>query len=157
MDDLIQALKHLKVQTGSLACLGCGHEHSCSIHGCAIIRAAVEELENQAQRKGEQDLSQCTGKTSDRHTFGDDKDQLTVRLWKPKDTDDLKLKSCPFCGCKEPFYEQYARRDVGTRWRVICPQCMAMMDPGYAQDRHIVQAMWNRRCDPDEKENRPDA
>lgn len=43
--ELIQALKRLKVQTGSLACLGCGREHNCSMHGCAIIRAAVEELE----------------------------------------------------------------------------------------------------------------
>ena len=42
---LIAALKELKVNTGSLACYGCGHEHSCGIHGCAIINAAVEELE----------------------------------------------------------------------------------------------------------------
>ena len=44
-DELIQAMRRLKVQTGSLACLGCGHEHNCSIHGCAIIRAAIETLE----------------------------------------------------------------------------------------------------------------
>lgn len=45
MSDLIGALKRLKVQTGSLACLGCFHEHSCGTRGCAIIRATVEELE----------------------------------------------------------------------------------------------------------------
>ena len=28
-DELIMALQKLKVQTGSLACLGCGHEHNC--------------------------------------------------------------------------------------------------------------------------------
>lgn len=38
---LLAALKRLKVQTGSLACMGCGHEHDCGIHGCAIIREAV--------------------------------------------------------------------------------------------------------------------
>ena len=43
--ELIQALKHLKVETGSLDCLGCGYEHSCSLKGYAIIRAAVEDLE----------------------------------------------------------------------------------------------------------------
>lgn len=43
--ELLKALKNLKVQTGSLACLGCGYEHGCSTKGCAIIRAAVEELE----------------------------------------------------------------------------------------------------------------
>ena len=42
--ELMKALKNLKVQTGSLACLGCGHEHNCSTRGCTIIRAAVEEL-----------------------------------------------------------------------------------------------------------------
>ncbi len=43
-DELIQALRRLKVQTGSLTCLGCGHEHNCSVNGCAIIRAAIETL-----------------------------------------------------------------------------------------------------------------
>lgn len=45
LTELIKALKRLKVETGSLACMGCGHEHNCDIHGCAIIRAALEALE----------------------------------------------------------------------------------------------------------------
>ena len=47
MDDktLLQALRRLKVETGSIACLGCGHEHNCDIHGCAIIREAAERIE----------------------------------------------------------------------------------------------------------------
>ena len=40
--ELIKALQRLKVETESIACLGCGHEHNCSIHGCAIIREAAE-------------------------------------------------------------------------------------------------------------------
>ena len=44
INELIKALQRLKVETGSIACLGCGHEHNCGIHGCAIIRAAVEHL-----------------------------------------------------------------------------------------------------------------
>lgn len=43
--ELIKALKNLKVQTGSLACLGCGYEYSCSTKGCAIIREAIKALE----------------------------------------------------------------------------------------------------------------
>lgn len=43
-DELIKALRRLKVETGSLACLGCGHEHNCGAHGCAILREAVKEL-----------------------------------------------------------------------------------------------------------------
>lgn len=42
--ELIQALNRLKVQTGSLACLGCGYEHNCSTKGCRILREAVEQL-----------------------------------------------------------------------------------------------------------------
>lgn len=41
---LIKALQRLKVETGSIACLDCGHEHNCGIHGCAIIREAAEKL-----------------------------------------------------------------------------------------------------------------
>lgn len=49
--DLIRSLRQLKVETGSLACLGCGHEHNCGIHGCAIIRQAAERLEELRQEK----------------------------------------------------------------------------------------------------------
>lgn len=43
--DLIRALRRIKVETGSLVCLGCGHEHNCSIYGCAVINAAIDRLE----------------------------------------------------------------------------------------------------------------
>lgn len=36
INELITALQRLKVETGSITCLGCGHEHNCGIHGCAI-------------------------------------------------------------------------------------------------------------------------
>ena len=42
--ELIAALKELKVNTGSLACFGCGHEHNCGIHGCAIVNAALKAI-----------------------------------------------------------------------------------------------------------------
>ena len=44
-NDLLVALARLRVETGSLACLGCGHEHNCSTHGCAILRAAADLIE----------------------------------------------------------------------------------------------------------------
>lgn len=43
--ELLEALSRLAINTGSLACLGCGHEHSCGIHGCAIMRAAADRIE----------------------------------------------------------------------------------------------------------------
>ena len=48
-DELIEALRRLKVQTGSLACLGCGHEHNCGKGGCAIIREAADKLQAVAE------------------------------------------------------------------------------------------------------------
>lgn len=43
--DLIAALRRLKVQTGSLVCLGCGRDHNCGIHGCAILRETIAFVE----------------------------------------------------------------------------------------------------------------
>lgn len=45
---LIAALRRLRVQTDSLACLGCGLEHNCGIHGCRILRDAADRLERLA-------------------------------------------------------------------------------------------------------------
>ena len=44
-EDLLAALRRLKVETGSLVCVGCGHEHNCGIHGCAILRKTIAWLE----------------------------------------------------------------------------------------------------------------
>lgn len=43
--EVIAALRRMKVETGSLVCWGCGHEHNCGIRGCAVMRAAAERLE----------------------------------------------------------------------------------------------------------------
>lgn len=43
--DLARILRRLSVETGSLVCLGCEHEHACSIHGCAIMRTAADRIE----------------------------------------------------------------------------------------------------------------
>lgn len=43
--ELVKALNRLKVETGSLVCLGCGHEHGCGVHGCTILRAAIQAME----------------------------------------------------------------------------------------------------------------
>ena len=48
--EIIKALNRLKVETGSLVCLGCGHEHNCGVHGCAILRETVGLLEKQEKQ-----------------------------------------------------------------------------------------------------------
>ena len=52
---IIRALEGMKVETGSLICLGCAYEDHCSTRGCAVMREAKETLltlavENQALR-----------------------------------------------------------------------------------------------------------
>ncbi len=77
MKKLIEALMKLKVETGSLACLGCGYENSCSVRGCAIIRAAIEKLidfewidpENELPDEYSSVLVLVSGQVSDKITF----------------------------------------------------------------------------------------
>lgn len=45
-EEIVKWLRSKKVETGSLLCLGCGYEHNCGIHGCAVMRAAADAIEN---------------------------------------------------------------------------------------------------------------
>lgn len=49
-EEILTALRRLKVETGSLACMGCGREHDCGIHGCQIAREAAELIEKLTDR-----------------------------------------------------------------------------------------------------------
>lgn len=42
--DLIAALRQMKVNTKSLACLGCGYEDRCSTKGCRLLGLAADHL-----------------------------------------------------------------------------------------------------------------
>lgn len=44
-EEIVQALRRLKVETGSLACMGCGYEQSCGVHGCRIMREGLDLVE----------------------------------------------------------------------------------------------------------------
>ena len=48
--DLIERLRHMSVETGSLVCLDCGHEHNCDVHGCAVLKEAADVLEDKLRR-----------------------------------------------------------------------------------------------------------
>ena len=50
VNSLLADLKRLRVETGSLACLGCGREHNCSVHGCAVLREAADVLQEYVDR-----------------------------------------------------------------------------------------------------------
>lgn len=54
------------------------------------------------------------------------------------------LDNCPFCGCEEVKYVKY-QHAAGERFAVTCFGCLATIDPGWAQSKSAVQAMWNTR------------
>lgn len=42
-----------------IACLGCGYEHNCSVHGCRILRDSADRLERLAGDLGSQKVMEC--------------------------------------------------------------------------------------------------
>ena len=47
--DLAAALRRIAPKAVSLVvCFGCGHEHNCGIHGCALLREAAERIKRMA-------------------------------------------------------------------------------------------------------------
>ena len=74
--DIIAGLERMKVQTGSLVCLGCGREHNCGTRGCAIIREAAERLRELQQDRDQmlkqlRYLSDCSTCKNDEACGGD--------------------------------------------------------------------------------------
>ena len=66
-------------------------------------------------------------------------------MYKPPVGSDLELLPCPFCGGTEVVYFRYNHID-GDRFGVVCCDCMANIDPGYAQQKSTVQEKWNHRA-----------
>ena len=54
---------------------------------------------------------------------------------------------CPFCGSKNIAYGKY-EHTAGRRYAIVCMNCMAQIDPGWAQSWGAVQGMWNHRAQP---------
>lgn len=49
-EEILAAMRRLKVETSLLACMGCGREHDCGIHGCQIVREAADLIEKLTDR-----------------------------------------------------------------------------------------------------------
>lgn len=45
--ELARRMREMAVNTGGLNCLGCGYEHNCGVHGCAVLKRAADLIENQ--------------------------------------------------------------------------------------------------------------
>ena len=69
----------------------------------------------------------------------------TIELIQPPHNNDIALEPCPFCGSESIWYEKYMS-EAGPRWRCWCADCIAGIDPGWAQQRIDVRDLWNRRA-----------
>ena len=97
-EELIKALRRLKVQTGSLACMGCGHEHGCSVHGCAIIAEAIAQLQLNAQTVDAVHIVRCK----------------ECMWWKYNGADDALIPTTCYGDDGEHFCSYGERRDGTT-------------------------------------------
>lgn len=102
-NDLLEALARLRVETGSLACLGCGHEHNCSTHGCAILRAAADLIERLTAEnaKAEAERDALTEQIKERHDCMNCKhnDFCDFDSYTVLDCMNCVQEGCPCAGC----------------------------------------------------------
>ena len=111
--ELLKALGRLAVETGSLACLGCGWEHDCGVHGCAILRGVKAELEEETARAEEAEAALAAA-VGDMEAMA-----LTIRRRTDYDTE-----CCPFCRYDGPaedycpgWEENEDEEEPCFRWR----------------------------------------
>ena len=106
--ELLKALGRLVVETGSLACLGCGWEQDCGVHGCAILRGVKAKLEEESARADEAETA-LTAAVRDMETMA-----LTIRQRRDHDTE-----CCPFChyDCPEEDHCPGWEGEECFRWR----------------------------------------
>ncbi len=91
--ELLAALGRLKVETGSLACLGCGHEHNCGTHGCAILQAAAEALRGPTREM----VERMRGRWINKHSAFDHKIFICSECGKQISIQGENLNFCPYC------------------------------------------------------------
>ena len=56
-EELLRDLRRISVDKHR--CFGCGREHNCSIHGCRIIRDAVDLIRSQASALAESEQARA--------------------------------------------------------------------------------------------------
>lgn len=42
---IARQINRIQTEGFPTACIGCGNEHNCSLHGCAVLNAAIEKLQ----------------------------------------------------------------------------------------------------------------
>ena len=140
-------LRTLAIERRPEACLGCGFEHGCSVHGCAVIHAAAERLAAYEETRLEPEdmkkafnedatlklTGQALGMSPDRLrelAQAEKTGQLVVlsepmkpMVYKPNDTDVY----CPSCG--ESLSGGWPLSDADDLRKLCqCPNCGQSID-----------------------------
>ena len=115
-EDIVKWLRSKKVETGSLLCLGCGHENNCGIHGCAVMRAAADAMEN-LQTENAAIRRQIENLTSAQAVMVKELDKKLEELAQVKAERDAAVSDI----------EKIAKG--GKTW--MCPYCKHGRDTGY--------------------------
>ena len=118
--DLINSLNRMKVQTGSLVCLGCGHEHNCGVHGCAIIREAAAQLHG---------MYTALGYETQQRKAEVDAQPVKHGKWLNAGGD-WTLATCSECGEEYDVSDEPCEEHFGLfeKFYRFCPGCGAKMD-----------------------------
>ena len=107
--ELIDQLRQMSVETGSLVCLGCGYEHNCGINGCAILKEAADAITDLLSRT---EAAEAALK----------KEKSYAPPLPPFDEDDPDVLYCQKCGSGE-----YLENEDGIR-NNYCGQCGQRID-----------------------------
>lgn len=100
IDVVLAKLNKIKLGIKPEYCLGCGCENSCSVRGCAVIRAAIEAL-----RAGG-DIRVPTS------------EERTIRAFYNEDTGFWEAMEEPYCTVEIPTKEDYIRfLDMVSFWQ----------------------------------------
>lgn len=73
------------------------------------------------------------------------KDKHSDEIRNAYDEDGEPLPPCPFCGMQHILFVKY-QHAAGPRWKVMCADCLAEIDPGWAQQTYALIPMWKRRA-----------
>ena len=108
-EKLLKELGRLSVETGSLACLGCGWEHDCSTNGCAILRGARSALE-EAEARADKAEASLAAAVRDMEAMA-----ATIRARPDYDTDCCFL--CKYDGPVEAYCPGWEEEKECFQWK----------------------------------------
>lgn len=111
VNSLLADLNRLRVETGSLACLGCGREHNCSVQGCAVLREAADVLQ--------ESVDLCKRYADEIMELREPRRWIPVTERLPGEGERVLASDGVFVG--EAYLDSFGiwRRSYGVFWRVL--------------------------------------